>query len=746
MNYKNLIKSLLLSICGMWLVVNPCQAQSNVDYVNMMIGSDGPQKSSYGGTWPGIGAPFAMTQWCAQTQQNALATTVYRACNNTISGFQATHQPAIWMADYGFITVMPQAGELRIDAKKRAVKLERKLEVATPYYYKVSYPGYSNGVSQATSNHAGKDLITTEMTATSRAAIFRISYPTQEKAFFMIEAGRELEGGGIEIIPSKNEIRVYNLQQMNAEMVLHAGISLVAPNFKGCYVLKFSKPFAEYGTWKDGKTAPGKCTDKGSHVGGYVTFAKGTKLVEVRAGSSFIDFDQAADNLNKEVPMKLSFDKVKYRVKAQWNEKLNSLHVEGATDEQKTILYTAFMRTLQFPREFSEYGRYYSAFDGKIHEGISYNDYSLWDTFRAEHPWLQLVAGERVDGMVQALVNMYEEGGWLPKWPNPNYSAIMIGSHADAVIADAYVNGFRGYDVQKAWEAVRKDAFVAPDDDMYHMWADRALWHGGYESRGGLTNYLKRGWVASDRTKEAVSRTLEFCLDDYCIAQMAKELGHTADYDTLMAHAQNYRHLYNPATSFFQARKEDGKWDTDEEGFTEGAKWTYQFCVMQDVKGMIDLMGGNEKFVKLLDANFDGGHYKHVNEPGHHYVYLYDYAGRHDLAQKRIPGILRDNYHTGVDGLSGNDDCGQMSAWYIFSAMGFYPVTPASGIYALGIPAFKSLMLNLSNGKTLKVIAEGLDEHDTLTHVTFNGKVLDEPFIKVKDIMNGGTLVFSHKK
>lgn len=694
-----------------------CSNRANIDYVNMLIGSDGEARSSYGGTWPGVGAPFAMTQWCAQTQQNIISRTVYRARDKKLTGFQATHQPAIWMADYGFITVMPQSGDVKITPTERAVPLDRSHETATPYYYKIDYPVNSSG-----------DRITTQFTATSRAAYFRISYPKKHKAIFFVEAGRIQGAGGIEVDAANREIRVYNNQQMNSEMVLHAGIGPVAPNFKGYYVLKFSKPFVEYKTWG------------GNNAGGYVAFAKGTELLEVRAGSSFISYEQAKDNLNRELLS--SFDKTKAHVKALWEEKLNRLQVEGATDEQKTILYTAMVRTLQFPREFSEYGRYYSAYDGKIHKGVSYNDYSLWDTFRAEHPWLQLIAGERVSDMVQSLVNMYHEGGWLPKWPNPNYSAIMIGSHADAVIADAYINGFRDYDIPEAYKAIRKDAFVPPDSDMYFMWPDRALWHGGYESRGGLTNYLRRGWVASDRTKESVSRTLEFALDDYCIAQMAKALGHNEDYDTLMRHSQYYHNLYNPNTHFFQARKEDGKWDTDEEGFTEGAKWTYQFCVMQDVPGLIKLMGGNDNFVKLLDENFDGGHYRHINEPGHHYVYLYDYAGRLDLAQKRIPGILKDNYHTGVDGLSGNDDCGQMSAWYIFSAMGFYPVTPASGTYALGIPAFKKITLDLYNGKKLTILADGLGVHPTLLNISFNGKPLTSPFISVKDIMNGGVLEF----
>ncbi len=708
--------------------VYAAQQKDNLDFVNMMIGSDGDKRASYGGTWPGIGTPFAMTQCVPQTQRNEISVAVYRYRTQEITGFQGSHQPAIWMADYGFMTLMPQTGALKITREERAARLDHAKEVATPYYYKVSYPSQ------------GGD-ITTEMTAKSKSSAFRIYYPKNEMGILFFEAGRELKGGSIEIDVERQEVRLVNRQQMNAEPTLYAGISPEAPNFGGYYVLRFSQKFTAHGTWRDGKATAGKTSEEGSSCGGYLEFAKSGKPLEVRIGSSFISYDQARANLDEEMPQKQNFLTLKAAARKAWADKMNMAELEGATDEEKTIFYTAFMRTLQYPREFSEQGRYYSAFDGKIHEGEQYNDYSLWDTFRAEHPWLQLVAGERVDGMVQGLLNMYKEGGWLPKWPNPNYSAIMIGSHADCVIADAYVNGFRGYDVNLAYEAVRKDAFEAPDDDLMHMWADRAYWHGGYESRGGMTNYLNRGFVASDRTKEAVSRTLEFALNDYCVLQMAKDL-RPADVAQLEKQTKNYKNIYYPETGFFRAKKEGGVWDGEEEGFTEGARWTYQFCVMQDVPGLVELMGGKDEFIKKLDDNFDGGHYKHTNEPGHHYAYLYDYVGRHDLAQKRLPGIIKDNYHTGVDGLSGNDDCGQMSAWYLYSAMGFYPVCSASGEYALGIPAFKRLTLHMSNGNTLTIRAKGLGEKATLTHVTLNGKRLDSPFIRVADVFKGGELVF----
>lgn len=257
-----------------------------------------------------------------------------------------------------------------------------------------------------------------------------------------------------------------------------------------------------------------------------------------------------------------------------------------------------------------------------------------------------------------------------------------------------------------------------------------------------MKEYLELGYVAADKTTESVSRTLEFAMDDYCVAQMAKGLGHEEDYQTLMKHARNYLNLYNPQTGFFQARHSDGSWSEMEEGFTEGGRWTYRFCVMQNIPDLIHLMGGNDLFCKELDRNFDEGHYRHDNEPGHHFAYLYDCCGRLDKVQSRIPEILKQHYKNKPDGLSGNDDCGQMSAWYLFSSLGFYPLTPASGEYALGIPHFKEISIQLGQGKKLLIKAPELNEKDCLLRVSWNGKRLEKPFIPIQEIFKGGVLEF----
>lgn len=720
------IRNLTIGIILIGASVKPIFAQKSLDYVNMMIGTTGKHVTEYGGTTPAVSEPFGMTQWCAATRINGISRTMYHYDDSHLIGFMATHQPAIWMGDYGFFTIMPQTHHVKILPQERAVSLDRKRETATPYFYRISY-GDSDDA-----------MITTEFTATSRCSFFKVDYPENEKAVLFLEAGREKDGGGIQIIPEKQEIRIFNKERHDS----HLGPPLY--HFKGYYVLRFSKPFHVYGTWENSEIKEGTMEVCGSNVGGYIEFEKGTRTVEIRTGSSFISYEQAEMNLEHEIPDNATYDSTKERVKRQWAEKLDKISIKGGTVDEWTVFYTAFFRTMQYPREFSEYGKYYSPFDEKIHSGVSYTSYSLWDTFRAQHPWLMLTNPDRVNDMIKSLIQMYQEGGWIPKWANPTFTNIMIGTHADAVIADAYINGFREYDVELAYQAIRKNAFEPPLNDEHFRWGDRHFWNGGYEARSGLSHYIKTGFVASDKTDESVARTLEFAMDDYCIARMAKELGHEDDYKLLTERSLNYKKLYNPATGFFQARRSDGSWDELGIGFTEGANWTYRFCVMQDVPGMIGLMGGEEAFMKELDRNFYEGHYRHDNEPGHHYGYLYSRCGSLDKTQLCIPEIIRKNYKNRPDGLCGNDDCGQMSAWYLFSTLGLYPLTPASGEYTLGIPYFEEINVILPRNKMLKIKAPALGKHRVLTKVKFNNRLLDNTSVSVKEILDGGVLEFLH--
>ena len=717
--------------------------EDTLQYINSFIGSTGNSESDYGGTIPSVAPPFAMTQWCAMTRENYISRNPYNYKDSTLIGFIGTHQPAIWMGDYGFVSFLPSIGEVKTSAKERALKILHKVEKASPFYYSVE--------AQAKN---GKN-IKTEIASTLRCAIFNITFPEGDQNHIFVEASRKITDerefkGFIKIVPERNEIIGYNFDRYS--YMLGPDI----PNFKGYFVIQFSKPFTKTGVWKDQKIINNESELSADHLGAFVYFnTDRDETLQLKIATSFISIEQARENLEKEIP-DWDFQKVVQQNHDEWKKYFDRVKVDGGTYDQKVCFYTAFYRTLQYPRIFSEYGKYYSAFDDKIHEGVSYNDYSLWDTFRAEHPWITLVAPEHVNPMIQSLLNMYDEGGWMPKWPNPTYSNIMIGTHADAVIADAFVKNFKGYDLQKAYEAVYKDAMTPPNHDAEMRWADREVTK-LYEARGGLTWYKEKGYVPADKTAESVSRTLEFAYDDYCVAQIAKGLGKTEDYAYFMKRSKNYKNVFNTKTGFMAARNYDGSFLDEvkshvdeveqvvEEGITEGGKWTYLFCAMQDVDGLISLMGGNKKFTTMLDRNFDEGHFQHRNEPGHHFIYLYNYAGEPWKAQAKIWEHTPLNYKNAPDGLSGNDDCGQMSAWLTFSSIGFYPVCPGSGEYVVGSPMFSKTELNLPApyNKKVTILAEGVDEGKKyIKSLAIDGKAISKPFIKHEDLVRCNEIVF----
>jgi predicted alpha-1,2-mannosidase len=706
--------------------------QEPIDEVNPMIGTTGPSVFDYGGMIPGVATPFGMTHWTPETRENKISVCPYNYKDSTIQGFLGTHQPAIWMGDYGYVSLMPSTGELKT---ARKLPFKHQDEVSAPNYYSVKM------------DDSGRPL-RAELTATTRAGFLRFTFPASQTSHVVVTAIRSKEFTGfIQVNPRDNEIVGYNPDRMSA----HLGPPL--PNFKGHFVIKFNKPFASFGTWEGDAIHEGKAQQTGQRMGGYVTFptTKGEE-VTVKIGTSFISLEQARDNLRREIP-DWNFERIRVQGRRIWNAALGKIRIQGGSKDDRVNFYTAMYHSLLYPRIFSEYGRYYSAFDDRVHKGVSYNDYSLWDTFRAQHPLLLLIQPQRVPAMIASLLQMYDEGGWIPMWPNPTYSNIMISTHGDSVIADAYVKGIRGFDLTKAYEATYKNAMTPPEGDAGNKWIDRAPWT-AYEARGGLTWYKSLGFVPQDKTDESVSRTLEFAYDDYCVAQLAKAVGKLDDYELLMKRSRNYKNVYDPGKGFMRPRLSNGSWDevswsSREDrmpGFTEGGPWTYLFCLMQDVPGAIDLMGGNEKFAAKLDENFTDGHYRHDNEPGHHYTYLYDYCGQPWKTQERVREALLRNYQNSPDGLSGNDDCGQMSAWYIFSAIGFYPVTPGTTLYAIGSPIFGKVSLALDRPYrkgTFRMIARNQSpENKYIQSATLNGKPLNEPFIRHADIVNGSTVVF----
>jgi predicted alpha-1,2-mannosidase len=699
-------------------------AAGPLEWVNTYIGTGGGG-SDYGGTMPFVTTPFGTTNWTAQTRENSISVSSYAFEDDSISGFIGTHQPAIWMGDYGYVTLIPEIDAIKTSQQERKLPFSREHEVTTPYYYSVV-------LDAPASQH-----IRTEITATDHCGFLRITFPAHSRASVVVEATRAHTPGFVHIDAAAHEIVGYNPDRMDAHLS-----DLALPNFKGYFVVKFSRGFRAHGVYLGRDRHDGMGTAQGPNAGGYVSFDTSQgELLEAKVGTSFISIEQARANLRLEIPA-WNFEKVRAELKQTWNQKLAAVSIEGASDDERRIFYTGLYHALLYPKLFSEHGRYYSAFDDRVHHGVSYTAYSLWDTFRAENSLLTLLAPERIDAMVQALLQDYQEGGWMPKWPNPSYTNIMIATHADAVVAEAINKGFHGFDYHLAYQAVYKDAMTPPTGDTTRDWHDRQA-HVPYEARAGLTYYRKLGYVPVDKTAEAASSTLEDAYDDFAVAQVAKAVGKEADYRFFIDRSRNYRNLYNPATGFMQGRNSDGSWADADAGWTEGDKWVYTYSVLHDLPGLMALMGGPERYNATLDVHFRDGHNHHDNEPSHHYGYLYDFSGEPWKTQARVRQIANDYYTNTPNGIAGNEDCGQMSAWYVFTAMGFYPIDPVSGEYMIGSPLFAKLTLTLQGGKRFVISAPRNSPANLyIQSVRLNGSPLEVPIVTYRQIMAGGHLEF----
>jgi predicted alpha-1,2-mannosidase len=688
-----------------------------VDWVNSYIGT-GSGPVGYGRTMPIVTPPFGMTSWTPQTRQNQQPGLSYKYQDHTISGFIGTHQPALWMGDYGYVTLMPEVDSLKVTPEERKLPFTHAGETVRPDYYSVSMDA------------GGSRTIRTELTATARCAYLRFTFPANDSSLILVEASRPGVAGYAHIDAAAREITGYNPDRVDSGLG-----PMRLPHFKGYFVVQFSKSFADAGVY------PSQPQSKLA-TGAFARFrTTAGEVVEARVGTSFISIEQARKNLQQEIPT-WNFVSMQQALRQEWNAKLGEISIAGATEDQRRIFYTALYHSMLYPRTFSEHGRYYSAFDDTVHKGESYTDYSMWDIFRAEFSLITLVAPERVGGMVQALLQDYQEGGWMPKWPNPSYTNIMIATHADSLAAEAVNKGFIGFSPHLAWDAVYKDAMTPPDDDTTRSWRDREP-NTPYEARAGLTYLKKLGYIPADKTSEAASSTLEDAYDDWCVAQVAKSLGRTGDYHYFLERSLNYKHLFNPQTSFMQARNADGSWASPAAGWTEGGPWVYTWDVLHDIPGLIQLMGGKEKFDARLDAYFAGDYNWHSNEPSHHVGYLYDFGGQPWKTQQKVREIAGDEYANRPSGLDGDDDCGQMSAWYIFTALGFYPVNPASGDYMIGSPLFARATLRLSNGRRFRIVAENNSESNLyIQSATLNGRPLSTPVLRYRDLLHGGTLRF----
>jgi predicted alpha-1,2-mannosidase len=688
-----------------------------------------------GQTFPAVGVPFGMTQLTPQTRDGAAkCVSPYYHADTRIQGFRASH----WISgsctqDYGSFTLMPLSGRLDVLPEVRASRFSHARERATPAYYAVTLDD---------------EAIRAEATGSARAGFLRFTFPRGRAAYVVVNPNSEQGLGALEVHPDAREIVGYNPVYR-----LYAGQGTPA-GFNGYFVARFDTPFEAYGTWENGAVRTGARSVEGdsTRVGAYVRFAAPAGgVVRVRIGTSFTSLDEARRNLDAEIP-DWNFDRVRAAAEDAWNDALGAVQIRGGSETDRTIFYSALYHAMLLPRVLSDVDGSYPSFAGgdsvRVAEGFAYyDDFSLWDTFRAVHPLLVLLAPHRAGDMVRSLLAKAEDGGWLPIFPAWNsYTSAMIGDHAAVLVADAYLKGVRGFDAERLYGYMRKNATESPPREEYL--AGRG--------RRALASYLKYGYVPLEdgvpdaaHRNEQVSRTLEYAFDDFAVAQMAGALGHDADRKLFLERAGNWRKVFDPSVGLVRGRSADGSWATSFDPtrrasyITEGTPWQYTWFVPHDVAGLVGAMGGRESFVARLDTLFDGGLYWHGNEPNHHIAYLYDYAGAPWKTQERVSRIRAEEYDAGAGGLSGNDDAGQMSAWYVFSALGLYPVAPGTPYYALGTPLFPEASIRVAGGKRFTIRAEGVSKKSPYVQAAWlNGEPLDRAWISHEEITAGGTLLF----
>ena len=700
-------------------------------------GMFGKKTEEYGQTLPAVLEPNGMNFWTPQTRQTekkCIAPYYYK--DTLLQGFRNSH----WIVggctqDYGSMSIMPQFNELRWQPGKRGSLYSHENEIASPAYYAVTLDD---------------DKLRAEMTGRSRAAIFRFTYEEDGNAYFIINPNSDEGEGYIEIDTLNKEIRGFNPVHR-----IYQGWGEPA-GFDGYFIIRYNKPIISYGTFNadsifHGNTQIGQKKD----IGAFIQFKvnKNDQII-VKAASSFTDIDGARRNMETEIPH-WDFNRTQQELTDIWENHLNKIQVKSNSKEEKEKFYGSMYRASFLPRQFNDVDGRYPSFAGgdsimTLPDSINnyYTDYSMWDTYRALHPYINLIEPDKGGEMMQSLVLMYQQGGWLPIFPSWNsYTAAMIGDHCIAAIGDAYSKGIRNFDIEKAYEGMRKNAFESPESETDYK---------NGKGRRALDSYLKYGYIPLEdgvpdafHTNEQVSRTLEYAYDDFVLAQIAKSLGKDDDYNQLMQRAQNYRNVIDPATGYMQGRYAAGDFLKENNAFefskfiTEGAPCHYTWYAPQDIYGLIQAMGGKDVFSAKLDSMFSQQRYWHGNEPCHQIAYLFNYAGEPWKTQREVRHIMDTEYLNSPGGLSGNDDAGQMSAWYLFSALGFYPVCPGTPYYIIGSPSFEEATLHLENGKQFTIKAKGASsENIYISSVKLNGKIYNKNYLSHSDIMNGGCLEF----
>jgi predicted alpha-1,2-mannosidase len=687
-----------------------------------------------GQTVPLIGMPFAMTQWVPETRSTEdKCVAPYYYNDKQITGFRGSH----WLdgscaKEYGSFTLMPITGPITVAPAARASTFRHETEKINPAYYAVTLDRYAERV---------------EMTGSVRSGFLRITFPPGAEGTILLEPNAKPGDGFVEIHPEAREIVGYNPVRR-----YYVGTALPA-NFSSYFVARFSAPFKAQGTWCDQQLEPDNRLRAGGcrRLGAYASFAPAEGPLLVKIGTSFTSLDEAARNLDAE-QKGWDFAALEQTTEAAWKALLGQIEVEGGTPDQRKIFYTALYHASLVPRIASDADGTYNGFAGEgqphnLKRGDYYDDYSLWDTFRALHPLLTITEPEREQEMVESLVLKGEQGGYLPIFPLFNsYTSAMVGDHAGAVIADAYAKGLTHFEVDQAYRLMLQNATTSPSINEYELGLGRRA----------LASYLHYGYIpledpVSDAFHygEQVSRTLEYAYDDSLVAMMAGHLGKREDAQRMQKQSENWRNVFDPSAGFVRGRHADGSWIEPFDAkkninyVTEANPWQYTFFVPQNIPGLIKAMGGDEKFIAKLDGLFDGNVYDQGNEPSHHIAYLYDYAGARAKTQHQVRRLLASQYHVGVGGLPGNDDAGQMSAWYIFSAMGFYPVAPGTASYAIGTPLFSRVTIHQPNGKTFVIEASHQSAaNEYIQTQQLNGKPMEGFLLPHAEIVKGGTLSF----
>ncbi|MDO6603754.1 GH92 family glycosyl hydrolase [Arenibacter palladensis] len=734
-NYTNL-KNLILTLLLLFTCVT--NAQEAVDYVNPLVGTDSKPSMSNGNTYPAIAMPWGMNFWTPQTGKMGDGW-AYTYAADKLRGFKQTHQPSPWMNDYGQFAIMPLTGKLRFTEDDRASWYSHKSEIVKPHYYSVYLADHD---------------ITTEITPTERAAMFRFTFPENENSHVVLDALDK--GSYVKIIPSERKIIGYTTKNSGG----------VPENFKNYFVMVFDKDFESTKTFSGEQLLEGLEIET-DHAGAIVSFkTQRGEVVIAKVASSFISYDQAELNL-KELGTD-DFDTIKKKGRAAWNKELGRIKVEGGSIDQFRTFYSCLYRSLLFPRKFFEYDLngnvvHYSPYNGKVLPGYMFTDTGFWDTFRALFPFLNLMYPELNSQIQEGLANAYKEGGWLPEWGSPGLRNVMVGNNSASVVADAYLkNGNnQNYDIDTLYEALIHGANNAGPLTAV--------------GRAGADYYNKLGYVPYDvDINENAARTLEYAYDDFTIYQLAKALNKPKkEINLYKKRSLNYKNLFDPETKLMRGKNENGefmapfnpfKWG---DAFTEGNSWHYTWSVFHDIQGLANLMGGNEAFAAKLDEVFslppvfdesyygfviheiremqvaNMGQYAHGNQPIQHMPYLYNFAGQPWKTQYWVRETMDRMYTPAPDGYCGDEDNGQTSAWYVFSAMGFYPVCPGTDQYVLGTPLFQKTTLILENGKEISINApKNSASNKYVNTLTLNGKTYSKNWLSHKELMQGAVLEF----